>query len=49
VETFLALAPALISDESKRKILWGNAVDFYRFPESMLPATFADVAQPAPA
>jgi uncharacterized protein len=49
VETFLALAPERISDDSKRKILWENAVDFYRFPESMMPKTFSDVAQPAPA
>jgi predicted TIM-barrel fold metal-dependent hydrolase len=49
VETFLALAPEQISDDNKRKILWDNAVDFYRFPESMLPTSFVDVAQPAPA
>jgi predicted TIM-barrel fold metal-dependent hydrolase len=30
---FLALEPQLISDRSKRKILWDNAVDLYRFPD----------------
>jgi predicted TIM-barrel fold metal-dependent hydrolase len=37
VETFLELRPDLISDDSKRKILWDNAVDFYRFPAGYLP------------
>ena len=41
VETFLA--QERVSDESKRKILWDNALDFYRFPESLLPTTFEDV------
>ena len=49
VETFLALAPDQISDDNKARILWENAVDFYRFPESMMPTTFVDIAQPAPA
>lgn len=35
-----------LSDESKRKILWDNAVDFYRFPESLMPTTFEE-ATPA--
>jgi len=30
-EHFLALD--VLSDESKRKVLWDNAVDLYRFPE----------------
>lgn len=38
VATFLA-QPKL-SEESKRKILWDNALDFYRFPEDMMPRTF---------
>ncbi len=32
------------SDESKRKILWENAVDFYRFPESHMPSTFEEAS-----
>jgi predicted TIM-barrel fold metal-dependent hydrolase len=43
VETFLGLRPDLISDDSKRKILWDNALDFYRFPSGYLP----EVAAPA--
>ncbi|MBV8950239.1 MAG: amidohydrolase family protein, partial [Actinobacteria bacterium] len=31
-EHFLALPPEIISDESKRKVLWDNALDLYRFP-----------------
>ena len=34
---FLELLPDLISEESKRKILWDNAVDLYRFPDGYLP------------
>lgn len=41
-QTFLELAPDQISDESKRKILWDNALDFYRLPESYLPTEFAE-------
>jgi predicted TIM-barrel fold metal-dependent hydrolase len=37
VETFLGLRPDLISDDSKRKILWDDALDFYRFPTGYLP------------
>ena len=40
-ETFLRQPK--IGDESKRKILWDNAVDFYRFPETHMPTTFEDV------
>lgn len=41
---FLELLPDQISDESKRKILWDNAVDLYRFPEGYLPdeSTFVE-------
>jgi uncharacterized protein len=46
-EEFLGLMPELISDESKRKILWDNAVDFYRFPEAYFPTEFHDAAEPA--
>lgn len=40
VETFLS--QERLSEESKRKILWDNAVDFYRFPETHLPTTFEE-------
>jgi uncharacterized protein len=36
--TFLGLASEHVPDESKRKVLWDNAVDLYRFPEGYLPA-----------
>jgi predicted TIM-barrel fold metal-dependent hydrolase len=39
---FMNLRPDLISDESKAKILWDNAIDFYRFPEGYLPTDFAE-------
>jgi predicted TIM-barrel fold metal-dependent hydrolase len=42
VDTFLALRPDLISDDEKRKILWDNALDFYRFPKEMIPAELRD-------
>ena len=32
----LALEPDLITDDSKRKILWDNAIDLYRFPDGYL-------------
>jgi predicted TIM-barrel fold metal-dependent hydrolase len=34
---FFDLRPDLIDMESKRKILWDNAIDLYRFPEGYLP------------
>jgi len=37
-EHFLDLDAGLVSDDSKRKILWDNAVDLYRFPAEYLPA-----------
>lgn len=39
---FLDLLPDQISDESKRKILWDNAVDLYRFPDGYLPTEFTE-------
>ena len=36
-ETFLGLPSEHVPDESKRKVLWDNAVDLYRFPEGYLP------------
>jgi predicted TIM-barrel fold metal-dependent hydrolase len=40
VTTFLG--QKRLSDESKRKILWDNAIDFYRFPDTHLPTTFEE-------
>jgi predicted TIM-barrel fold metal-dependent hydrolase len=45
VQYFLDLEPDLISEESKRKIMWDNAVDLYRFPEEMLPTEFHEAAE----
>ncbi|MEZ4291937.1 MAG: amidohydrolase family protein [Myxococcota bacterium] len=39
---FLDLTPEDISLESKRKILWDNSIDFYRFPEGYLPSQFKE-------
>jgi predicted TIM-barrel fold metal-dependent hydrolase len=44
VETFLA--QERVSDDSKRKILWDNAVEFYRFPEELMPTSYEE-ATPA--
>ncbi len=41
-EHFLELLPDLISRESKRKILWDNAIDFYRLPEDYIPQDCRD-------
>jgi predicted TIM-barrel fold metal-dependent hydrolase len=48
-EHFLAASPELIADEAKRKILWDNALDLYRFPAGYLPdeSTFVDVSSKA--
>lgn len=40
VETFLG--QKVLGEESKRRILWDNTIDFYRFPESMLPTSFKE-------
>jgi predicted TIM-barrel fold metal-dependent hydrolase len=40
VETFLALDG--VEDASKRRILWDNAIDFYRFPDELIPASFEE-------
>jgi len=45
VQYFLDLEPDLITEESKRKIMWDNAVDLYRFPEEMLPTTFVEATE----
>jgi predicted TIM-barrel fold metal-dependent hydrolase len=39
-ETFLSLLPEQISNDSKRRILWDNPLDFYRFPDAYLPSVF---------
>jgi predicted TIM-barrel fold metal-dependent hydrolase len=40
VATFLAQEK--LSPETKRRILWDNAVDFYRFPDSHMPTRFEE-------
>jgi uncharacterized protein len=48
-EKFVRLDPDRISDEGKRKILWDNPVDFYRFPDGYLPSEFHEgTAPPSP-
>ncbi len=42
VETFLAQQK--LSDDTKRKILWDNAVDFYRFPAELMPDKLEEAA-----
>ena len=37
---FINLLPDEITMESKAKIFWDNAIDFYRFPEGYLPTEF---------
>ena len=46
---FLDLLPDLIGEESKRKILWENAVDLYRFPADYLPTNFVEATSTATA
>ncbi len=46
-DEFLALLPDQITADSKRKILWDNAVDLYRFPESHMPSGFHEATTPA--
>jgi predicted TIM-barrel fold metal-dependent hydrolase len=41
-QEFLNLCPDRISLEAKRKVLWDNPVDFYRFPESYYPVEFTE-------
>lgn len=41
-EHFLHLLPDQIPDDAKRKILWENAIDLYRFPDGYLPTAFAE-------
>jgi predicted TIM-barrel fold metal-dependent hydrolase len=45
VQTFLSLER--VSDQSKRKILWDNAVDFYRFPDELMPQSFVETGSAA--
>jgi hypothetical protein len=33
-----------VTDESKRKILWDNAIEFYRFPGELLPTEFVEAS-----
>jgi predicted TIM-barrel fold metal-dependent hydrolase len=46
--TFLSLLPDQISADSKRKVLWDNAVDLYRFPDSHYPASVAEGSTAVP-
>jgi len=46
VQTFLD--QERLSAESKRKILWDNAVDFYRFPASHMPTRFDEAPGTTP-
>jgi len=46
--TFLELIPDQLSDDSKRKILWDNAIDLYRLPEDYIPAELHEVSEVAP-
>ncbi len=43
VEEFLS--QERLTDQSKRKILWDNALDFYRFPDSHMPTDFIEVEE----
>jgi predicted TIM-barrel fold metal-dependent hydrolase len=49
IETFLELEE--LTGENKRKILWDNPMNLYRFPEGYLPATssFVEAAELVPA
>jgi hypothetical protein len=46
-EAFFGLRPDLLPMSSKQKILWDNAVDFYRFPAGYLPKEFVDAGRTA--
>jgi len=46
---FLDLRPDLIPEDSKRKILWDNALALYRLPESELPTEFDEPPAERPA
>ncbi|GAA4966970.1 hypothetical protein GCM10023205_34580 [Yinghuangia aomiensis] len=41
-EEFLGQGAHILSDASKRKILWDNPVDFYRFPDAYLPTDLTE-------
>lgn len=49
VDEFVNLLPDRISTESKRKILWDNPIDFYRFPDTHYPEGILDAAAGATA
>jgi len=46
-DEFLRLLPDQIAEESKRKVLWDNAVDLYRFPDGYLPSELSEGIAPA--
>ena len=33
-----------LSEDSKRKIFWDNAIDFYRFPKDYIPTEFREAS-----
>ena len=45
-QEFIDLMPEQLSEESKRRILWDNALDFYRLPDDYLPTEFHEVGTP---
>jgi len=45
-QEFIDLLPDQLSNDSKRKIFWDNAVDFYRFPDDYMPTEFHEVGKP---
>jgi len=47
-QTFLDLIPDQLSKDSKRKILWDNAIDLYRLPEAYIPVDLHDASEAAP-
>ena len=47
-QTFLNLVPDQLSDDSKRKILWDNAIDLYQLPEEYIPSELHEVSESAP-
>jgi predicted TIM-barrel fold metal-dependent hydrolase len=46
-ETFLSLLPEQIGDDSKRRILWDNPLEFYRFPDEYIPSELIEGAASA--
>jgi predicted TIM-barrel fold metal-dependent hydrolase len=47
-EEFLNLLPDQIDLDTKRRILWDNPVDFYRFPDGYIPSELNEASNAAP-